>query len=162
MAWFGLKCNKMCNRWFIYLTSSTSCTIRKWTGSIPRSAICPRIGANIITTRERSVFLPFAIKGLIKARRSVKHKTLWKQEKWCNIGVDDRSSSDDIGQRQEWCETFSLMMTMSIIIIQNAWTIQHPFKDSNNRDNAPSSRGENNKKIKIPTAPSHLQNRFRC
>ena len=77
--------------------------------------------------------------------------------------VDDKSSSD-IGQTEEWCEqTLSLMMTMSMIIITNASTIQRPFKDSNNRDNALSiSRGENKEKTKIPTAPSHLRNWFHC
>ena len=98
---------------------------------------------------------------LVESRGSVKHRPLWKQEdEWCHIVVHDRSSSD-IGQTEEWCETFSLMMMMSMIIIQNAWTIQHPFKDGNNRDNEPSSRGENNKKTKIPTTPCHLRNWFR-
>ncbi len=96
----------------------------------------------------------------VETCRSAKHRLLWKHEEWCNIVVKVRSSSD-IGQTEEWCETFSLMMTMSMIIIQNAWTIQHPFKDSNNRDNEPSSRVENNKKTKIPAARRHLQNRFR-
>ena len=121
-------------------------------------------------------------RNVLVKRQFPKHATLWKQEEWCNIVVDDRSSSDDIGQRQEWCETtFSLMLTMSIIIIQNAWTIQQPFKKSDdshnapptsrgtlslslllNRDNEPSSRGENNEKIKISTPQCHLQNWFLC
>ena len=86
---------------------------------------------------------------LVEIRR-VKHLILWKQEEWCNIVFDDRTSSD-IEQRKDWCEIFSLMLKMSMIVIQNAWTIQLPFKDGNNRDNELTSRGENNKKTKIPT-----------
>ena len=99
---------------------------------------------------------------LVESLRFVKHILLWEQDQWCHIVIDDKSSND-IGQRKESCEIFGLMLTMSMIIIQNTWTIQQPFKDcNNNRDNAPSSRDENNKKTQIPTAPSHLQNRFRC
>ena len=107
MVWFWFKCNKMCNRWFIYLTSSTSCTIsRKWTGSFPPSTVYGSTTANFHTSLESIVAMPIAIDiRLIKARCSVNHKTLWKQEEWCNIVVDDRSSSD-IGQRKEWCEIF--------------------------------------------------------
>ena len=90
---------------------------------------------------------------LVESCRSGKHAILWKQEKWWRIVVDDRSSSDVIGQRQEWYETFSLMLTMSMIITQNVWTLQQPFKDSNNSHNEPSSRGQSNNKTKIPTAP---------
>ena len=58
---------------------------------------------------------------LVESRRCFKHVPLLKQEEWCRIVVDDKSSSDDIGQTEEWCETFSLMLTMSMIIIhQNA------------------------------------------
>ena len=133
----------------------------KWTGSFTPSAIC-QIANRTITILEISIALPFAIDMLIKTTRFVKHVTLWKQEEWCHIVVDDRSSSD-IGQTEEWCETFGFMMTMSMIITQNAWTIQQPFKDGNNSsDHVPSSRRVNNEKIKIPTAPRHLQIWFRC
>ena len=41
---------------------------------------------------------------LVESRRPPKHVSLRKQEEWCRIVFDDRSSSD-IGQTEEWCET---------------------------------------------------------
>jgi hypothetical protein len=38
---------------------------------------------------------------------------------WCHMLMTG-SSSDVFGQREEWCETFSLILAMSMIIIQNA------------------------------------------